>query len=333
MVTTSVIIVGGGPAGATCARLLRQQGVDCIILDKQEFPRDKLCAGWITPQVLRDVQLKPAHYPGSLTIFPELYFHFPKFQLRLPTEQFAIRRIEFDHWLLQRSGAPVYRHNVRHIQKEGALFRIDDQFQCSILIGAGGTACPVYRTFFQDSNPRIPTRQITSLEQELKLSAADNRCRLWFFENDLPGYSWYVPKAGGWLNIGIGAKAAILRQRGETIQEHWKVFQQKLIKMGLLDGDPPTPPKGHVYYVRQRIKTVRIDNAFILGDAAGLATLDMGEGIRPAVRSGIMAAKSIIQQRRFSCRHINRTSAWHLLKSSLTAATRNKRCIEQNIIA
>ena len=47
-----VLIVGGGPAGSTCAGKLRQAGVDVLVIDKQVFPRDKTCAGWVTPPVL-----------------------------------------------------------------------------------------------------------------------------------------------------------------------------------------------------------------------------------------------------------------------------------------
>ena len=53
-----VLIVGGGPAGSSCARQLRRAGLDVLILDKSEFPRDKVCAGWITPQV---VEIGRAH--------------------------------------------------------------------------------------------------------------------------------------------------------------------------------------------------------------------------------------------------------------------------------
>jgi len=54
-----VIIIGGGPAGAACAWKLVQAGVDCLILDKKTFPRPKICAGWVTPEVLQDLQVKP----------------------------------------------------------------------------------------------------------------------------------------------------------------------------------------------------------------------------------------------------------------------------------
>ena len=46
-----VLIVGGGPAGSTLAWRLRNCGLDTVILDKSTFPREKVCAGWITPAV------------------------------------------------------------------------------------------------------------------------------------------------------------------------------------------------------------------------------------------------------------------------------------------
>ena len=69
MIHHQVVIVGGGPAGAVCAGRLVKNGVDCIILDKQEFPRSKTCAGWITPQVFQDLNINPEEYPHQLTSF------------------------------------------------------------------------------------------------------------------------------------------------------------------------------------------------------------------------------------------------------------------------
>ena len=49
------------------------------------------------------------------------------------------------------------------------------------------------------------------LEEEFPYDWSDGTCRLWFFDHGLPGYSWYVPKAGGHLNVGIGAMAGELK--------------------------------------------------------------------------------------------------------------------------
>src|SRR6187549_857500 len=52
MDSCDVLIVGGGPAGSSCAWGLRESGLDAVILDQHDFPRDKICGGWITPEVL-----------------------------------------------------------------------------------------------------------------------------------------------------------------------------------------------------------------------------------------------------------------------------------------
>ncbi len=57
-----VLIVGGGPAGSSCAWRVRNAGLDVAILDKQVFPRDKVCGGWITPAVLDELEIDLGEY-------------------------------------------------------------------------------------------------------------------------------------------------------------------------------------------------------------------------------------------------------------------------------
>ena len=121
----------------------------------------------------------------------------------------------------------------------------------------------------------------------------DPRCHLWFFDKGLPGYSWYVPKQNGYLNCGIGGIADKLKARGEDIKTHWKHFTGVLRKKGFVQ-DFDYAPKGYSYYLRGGVDVVRVDNAFITGDAVGLATRDLCEGIGPAIYSGHLAAASII---------------------------------------
>ena len=106
-----VLIVGGGPAGSSCARQLRRAGLDVLILDKSEFPRDKVCAGWITPQVVEELEIDTRDYEQGRVLQPITSFvtgmgeraakpvHYDKIV------SYGIRRCEFDDYLLQRSGA------------------------------------------------------------------------------------------------------------------------------------------------------------------------------------------------------------------------------------
>ena len=153
------------------------------------------------------LELDIASYPHRFLSFKKLHFHFPVIGLSPLTLQHSIRRYEFDAWLLERSAAPIDIHKVQTIRQQGEEYIIDEQYRCSYLIGAGGTRCPVYRELFRKLSPRASKKQIVALEEEFPYDYRNSKCHLWIFDKQLPGYSWYVPKADGYINIGIGAMA------------------------------------------------------------------------------------------------------------------------------
>lgn len=316
MINTDVIIVGGGPAGTSCAWRLRQSNIKCIILDKQRFPRIKICAGWITPEILQDLNLNTSDYPYGFTTFTSFLISFLSIKFKLTVKQYAIRRVEFDDWLLHRSGVPCKLHNVITITHAKNEYIIDDIYSSKYLIGAGGTHCPVYQTFFRKISPREKASLVVALEEEFPYVYTDDRCHLWFMENHLPGYTWYVPKANGYINIGIGGNAEKMKSRGDTLKKHWRHLVEKLDKSGLVTGHSFNPI-GHSYYLRQKHPKVRKGNALIVGDAAGLATLDMGEGIRLAIKSGLLAAEAIIHDTDYSVALLPKYSLFSLINSRL----------------
>lgn len=312
MIETEVIIVGGGPAGSSCARRLLKYGIDCLILDKEEFPRLKLCAGWITPQVLRELDLDETTYPHTLLTFKKLYYHFFGRRIAVKTRQYSIRRIEFDNWLLQRSGVPVHIHQAKEIRESGSRYIIDNRFSSSYLVGAAGTYCPVYRTIFQRVRPRIKKLLVTAMEAEFQYDYRDDRCYLWFFDNKLSGYSWYVPKGDGRLNIGIGGKLLSLKGGRGSIRDHWRSFIEKLNHLGLV-RDFDFPARGCNYFLHHGKGPLRMGNAFIVGDSAALASRDMGEGIGAAVKSGILAAEAIARQTPYTPGQVGRYSIFNII--------------------
>jgi menaquinone-9 beta-reductase len=294
------IIVGGGPAGSSCAWQLKKNNEDVLILDKQTFPRLKLCAGWIPEQVMQDLECKIEDYPHSiLPLTIKIYFGSIPFPLLGNwaiswRKNYSIRRIEFDHWLLQRSQAPVIHHQVQKIERQGDYYIIDEQYQCQYLVGAGGTGCPVRRHFFRDQ--RVNTLLISTIEKEFQYHQRDDIASLFFLAHGLKGYSWYVPKGNGFVNIGLGAFSSYFTQSHTHIHDHFQWFLADLVKRGLLDQETSQNIKatGHGYYLFSPQGEVKKDNCFLIGDSAGLASLDMAEGIRIAVESGLAVAKEIL---------------------------------------
>lgn len=307
-----VIVVGGGPGGASAAWELERGGWNPLVLDRETFPREKLCAGWITPEVVRDLAMTPEEYPHRFLTFEVMNVSFKGLRVPLRSPQHSIRRFEFDAWLLQRSGADVARHNVRRIVEEEGGYRIDDAYWCRYLVGAGGTRCPVYRELFRGRKPRGKGLQAVTLEQEFPHDWQDERCHLWFLDDGLPGYAWYVPKADGYLNVGVGGMAEKLKRRGDDIRRHWQRLRERLVRQGLV-AEPPDDPGGYSYFLRDRSDPERLGNAFVVGDAAGLATRDMCEGIGPAVRSGLAAARAIMAGEPYDLAHIDAFTSGNLL--------------------
>lgn len=303
MIESEVIIVGGGPAGSSCAWRLEQSDVECIILDKKEFPRDKLCGGMVSPGVTKKLNIDIKEYPHGLLTFNSLDIHIFGNHIKFKGTIYSIRRLEFDHWLLKRSGAQINYHTVKHIRKDGNYYEIDDQYRCKYLIGAGGTNCPVYRTFFKESCPKHPLSLIVTMEQEIPYEWKDKRCQIWFFENGFPGYYWYIPKAKNYLTVGMGCLLELLKTNKDNIKRHWDIFSRKLKNLSLVK-EYDFKPKGAIYYLKNEMETGRIENSFVIGDAAGLSTRDMGEGIYPAVKSGILAAEAIVNDTEYSLKDL-----------------------------
>ena len=149
-----VLIVGGGPAGSACAWKLRQQGVDVVILDRAEFPRDKVCAGWVTPPVFEALQIDLNDYSHSRVCQPFTAFAVgvmggPALRTNYHRPvSYGVRRCEFDDYLLRRSGASLSLGTaVESIRSEGNRWLVNESVSAPILSGAGGHFCPIARRF------------------------------------------------------------------------------------------------------------------------------------------------------------------------------------------
>lgn len=297
-----VLVVGGGPAGSTCARRLVQAGLDVALIDKARFPRDKVCAGWITPAVVRALELDLDDYARSRTLQPFTAFETGVIGGRLRQTtfdrvvSFGIRRCEFDEYLLTRSAVRrLDEEPVREIERNGDAWLVNRRIRARLLVGAGGHFCPVARVL----NPGASSgRVIAAQEMEFELDDGEAAAcgvagpspELYFWP-DFSGYAWCVRK-GRVLNIGAGVLAPGSLPR--AIQE----FSQILDRRGhvLPAGRPAW--KGHAYLLnRTSSRRLTADGALLVGDSAGLALAPSGEGILTAVESGLMAADVIAQAR------------------------------------
>jgi len=300
MVTCDALVVGGGPAGSTCAWRLRQAGLDAMVVDRATFPRDKVCAGWITPQVVTALRLDTQTYARGRTFQPITGFRVGLIGGRGETGvaydhpvSFGIRRCEFDHYLLQRANARVALGvPIATIRRDGERWIVNDAIRTPMLVGAGGSGCPVARMLngvrsggplvvAQEAEPRFDAADLESL------AIASDAPEL-FFCRDLQGYGWCVRK-GDYLNVGLGR----LDPRSlPAATARFVAFLEARQKI------PPRVPwhwRGHSYAVHAAPSRRIVDAGVLLvGDAAGVADPQSGEGIRQAIESGLLAARTIV---------------------------------------
>lgn len=291
--------MGGGPAGSACAWNLRHAGLDVVVMDKATFPRDKVCAGWITPQVVEDLEIDIDDYRLTRTFQPITGFRVgvvgDNDAVEVQYERavsFGIRRCEFDHYLLQRSGARFLTGQAASkIDRDGAGWIVNDTIRTSMLVGAGGHFCPVARLL----EPRTPRATLIAAQEvefaidphEGEAFAIRGEAPELYFCRDLKGYGWCFRKQGH-MNIGFGR----LDSRG--LPKQTAEFVEFLGHTGRIPPRLNLRWRGHAYLLGGETgRRVVDDGVMLIGDAAGLAYPQSGEGIRPAIESGLMAAAAI----------------------------------------
>jgi geranylgeranyl reductase family protein len=299
MTRCDALIVGGGPAGSTCARVLQQAGWRVIVMDRARFPRDKVCAGWVTPGVFRLLELDPAEYRATgltiqtITGFRTSVMGDSAIETRYGrTISYAIRRCEFDTFLLNRSRAEVLQETpLESLERRGDDWIANGDITARVVVGAGGHFCPVARTLSTSAS----ARPVVAKEAEFSIdgddSDADGELPELFFCRDLEGYGWCVRK-GAHLNIGLGR-----REHGD-LNPHIDDFKAFLERTGLARRASLVKWRGHAYLASGTgARPLIADRVLVAGDAAGLAYPESGEGIKPAVESGRLAAETLIAAR------------------------------------
>ncbi len=191
-------------------------------------------------------------YPHSFLTFERLHVHVKGLYVKVPCIQHSIRRVEFDAWLLERvrrAGRPA--HGEEHPRWKMAGTSSTRRIARGISSApAARAARSIARCFARRILARWSLQTVT-LEHEIPYDWKDGDCHLWFFDKGLPGYSWYVPKKNGFLNVGVGGMAERMKRSGKDIRYHWAHIT------GLLDrklaSGAQYDPHGYSYYLRGNV--------------------------------------------------------------------------------
>jgi len=299
MESCDALIVGGGPAGSTLAWKLARAGLAVTLLEKEKYPREKLCGGWITPAVIDGLDLNLAEYAQGRVLQPITGFRTGRIGRQcLETRyggpvSYGIRRCEFDAFLAWRCRARVLEGMpLTSLERTRDGWILNDRFRTPLLIGAGGHYCPVARAL--GANPReeaaVVAREAEFLLDRRQREACPVQGEIpeLYFCSDLKGYGWCFRK-GDYLNVGLG------RVDRHGLNLHLNSFLASLSEAGRIPAGAPAKFAGHAYLLYGNSHRRRVaEGAMLIGDAAGLAFQQSGEGIRPAIESGALAARVIL---------------------------------------
>ena len=291
MAIFDVVIVGAGPAGSTCAAFCAQAGLRTLLLEREKFPREKVCGDCLNPScwpVLRrlDIFERVRALPhGNLDAVEFIAIGGRKVHVDLPQgdeSEIAIKRSFFDYLLMLRAkglGVDVREATtISAIEKTASNnWKIDigaEMIEARILIGADGRNSTIARLC--NLLPR-PTRERIALQSHIPLPKDfGNRVVLQFLPE---GYSGQAPVNERELNlclVGVPASISSLRLWAEKnfgiAPEHqWRTI---------------TP------LTRAAISPTH-ENLLLIGDAARVVEPFTGEGIYYALRGGELAAGAL----------------------------------------
>jgi geranylgeranyl reductase family protein len=294
------IVVGMGPAGSTAAYELSRAGASVLGLDKQLHPRYKVCGGGLSVRIDRilDADFKSV---VEHTIHGVQFSYAGQDPFFIPSASpiaYMVMRDRFDHLLVEkarRAGTEIHEGEQAQtfIPIENGIEVVTDRgrYRAKVLIGADGANSVVAQQLF----PSRRMRGRPSLESEIGIGQAPVYPGEGKVLIDLGatarGYAWIFPKSER-LSIGVA------EFRGLTTSPRG-VFQRFIRdEKGLAPFSVPSPT-GHPLPLYTAVgssarRGLVSQRALLVGDAGHLVDPLFGEGIYYAIRSGQMAAASVL---------------------------------------
>ena len=287
------IIIGAGPAGSSSAYHLAQKGHSVLILDKANFPRSKSCGGGVSPAIadwfdfdfdsVVQNHVSQVKYTFKMGDPAEV-------ELQDVTPMWMVERSEFDNFLIEQAtgkGAEFKSGiEVREVKLAGDTWQVstnNGQFESKYLIAADGANSKIARSL-GFAEPQLVAAASLQVPGEL----SDRRKVTAFFDfgSLKNGFMWCFPKADGYSF----SAAYVRNSKGKTDE-----LKKQLYKYAELFDLDPTQGEyiEHPLNLWQEKTPLHSDRFLLAGEAAGIVDPLIGEGIRPALYTGVRAAKAV----------------------------------------
>jgi menaquinone-9 beta-reductase len=301
-----VAILGAGPAGSTLAALLAQRGLAVALIDRDAFPRDKLCGEFLSYDALPVAELLGVDLSAAPAITRcRVVGRNRTYELGFPHPARGVSRLFLDNALHRRAvaaGANAMTMQVNRI----------DEIRAPVVVGAWGRwgrfDQQLGRAFVRDRAHRNFGFKRHYLGQ--RQTANGERIDLYSFN---AGYLGVSPIEGGLTNIcGLvhASRLTGLKGRWDAFVDIIRAEEPRLEEMyarhapaqeGFLSSEP----------VIFRGRAPVVDGIFMIGDASGIVDPLTGNGMAMAMQSALLAAPFVVRaldaraaaERAYAARH------------------------------
>ena len=321
--STKITILGAGPGGASAALKLNKLGIDVVLIDKAQFPREKICGDGISHRVV-DIMKR--------WLYPELYERFCAekniqldswglrvegtrdnsfdigYRAAFDIEQdsppgFICKRVWFDNFLVEevrRSPHIKFFENteITQFEKRGDVWFLSDksgefQVETSLLIVADGAQSRFARKIGGISiDPKHYMASVKAYYKNISGFTREHLLEFYFLDSFLPGYFWIFPLPNGEANVGIAIVSDTVQKRKlnlpDCLQE---VIDSKKFRERFSNAERVGSVHGFGLPLASKKRHLSGDAYMLVGDAASLIDPLTGEGIANAMLSGCTAAE------------------------------------------
>ncbi|MEY3733068.1 MAG: hypothetical protein RL347_427 [Actinomycetota bacterium] len=319
MTTADVLVVGAGPAGSAAAAWSARAGLDTVLLDAEEFPRDKPCGDGLTPRAIAELDalglapwlegrarnrgLRAAGF-GQLLYLPWPGGNLPDYGGASPRLELdaAIRQVALDAGATAIEGARAVDVTRSGDRVTGVTVKTREgmrEIACRRLIVADGARSQLGRAlgreWHRDTAYGVAARGYIKsgrsddewISSHLELRDDDDRI--------LSGYGWIFPLGDGEVNIGVGTLATAQRPADINLRSLLNFYADTQRHDWELQDDVRAPwsallPMGGA------VSGVSGPNWLLVGDAAGCVNPLNGEGIDYGLETGHLAAQVIMSR-------------------------------------